>query len=246
MVLFSLIFAITEGLLNLATSLSIPKGKLDEFFKLKTLGALIISILAIIFYKQMMRTINIDSTVLTMIFSVSMYTLIYKYIYKKFVHEALFLSLANMVVLSLSECIAIPLSIMFNIPLLSYIISISVHVLVIILFIRSKFNLSGTMMFIVEYRELDKSHKIIVNRVLIMLISAATIGACLIALSLLTQSYDEYKYINMAMFANVASVYVLYITVTRTFSLETMKIIAANYEELFEMEVAKNEREKSS
>lgn len=245
MLIFSLTFAIIEGLLNLATSLSISDGKLNDFFKWRTIGALIISFISIIFFKQLLHMWDINSTIITMIFSVTMYTLIFKYIYKKFTHESFFLSLANMVVLSLSECTAIPLSIIFNIPLLSYVISIIVHILVIIFLIKSQFNLSNTMLFTVEYRLLDNSHKIIVKIVLGVLFSAAMIGACLIALSVLSKTYIQYKYINMAMFWNVIVVYLIYITVTRTFSLETMKIIAANYEELFKMEVLKNERKKS-
>lgn len=237
-----LIFALIEGSLNLATALAIADGDLKDFFKLKTLIALIISIVAIISFKLLLYTIGINSAVVTMLFSVLMYTLIFKYLYSKYIQEAIFLGFANVIIITVGEFIAIPLAQIFNFDLLMFVVSVVIHIVIIIALLKTKLNLSKSIMFSFQYRELDKSHKNVINTILVIMFQSATVGASLIALSQFKQTTAGYIYINIAMLSNVLMVHVVYITLTRTFALESAKMVVVNYEKLYEMEVKKNEK----
>jgi hypothetical protein len=237
-----LIFALIEGSLNLATSLAIADGDLKSFFKLNTLVALIISIVSIISFKTLINTIGINSPVITMLFSVLMYTLIFKYLYSKYIQEAIFLGFANVIIITVGEFIAIPLAQIFNFDLLMFVVSVVIHITIIITLLKTKLNLSKSIMFSFQYRELDISHKNIIKMILAIMLQAATVGASLIALSQLKKTFAGNIYIYIAMLSNVLMVNVLYTTITRTFALETAITVAANYEKLYEMEVKKNEK----
>lgn len=237
-----LIFALIEGSLNLATSLAIADGNLKECTKLKTLVALIISIVAIISFKLMLNTVGINSALITMLFSVLMYTLIFKYIYLKHIQEALFLGFANVIIITVGEFIAIPLAQIFNFNLLMFIVSALIHTAIIITLLRTKLNLSKSIMFSFRYCELDKSHKNIINTILVIMFNAATVGASLIALSQFSLTSKGYIYINIAMLSNVLMVYAVYITITRTFALETATMVVENYQNMYEEGGERNEK----
>lgn len=237
-----IIFAFLESSLNIITAFVISDGTMKDFFKIRTIPALFISVGSIIGFNLFMNYIGFRDAFVNMVFSALVYAMIFKYIYNKYIQEAIFLSLASMVILLITEFIAVPVGLFYDMKLLPFFISLVVHVLIIILIIRHKLNLSKTIMFSMNYKLLDNSHKKITKVILTIMFVAAAVGSSLIAMMQIKQTLTEYIHMYKIMIFNVIMVYLIYISITRTFSLENTIIIASNYQKMLKEEKEKNEK----
>jgi hypothetical protein len=237
-----IVFAFIESSLNLITAFVISDGSTKEYFRIKTILALIISVGSIIGFNLLMSYIGFRDPSINMLFSATIYTAIFNLIYRKNIQESIFLSFASMVILLIVEFIAIPLGLVFDNKLLPFVTSLIIHILIIILIMKYKLNLSKTIMFSMNYRMLDQSHKRITKVILTIMFVAAAVGSSLIAMMQMKQTLIEYIHMYKIMILNVIMVYLIYISITRTFSLENTIIVASNYKEMLKEEKVKNEK----